>query len=164
VSELRNEALELAGLLDALCKGKPSDAQVGLLEADGQRIKSCLTELARSAPQRRSKPPKRKGLTSRSKLSKRTDHAYLTHVRRHPCCACSATRNVEAHHWGRRGLGQKAADRDAVPLCSECHHSWHQHGRLATVGLSRDASIELFQKTAYVLQQQWAELHDGNGF
>jgi hypothetical protein len=51
------------------------------------------------------------------------DWKYLAFVRTHPCCACGRMRWVEAAHTGPHGLGQKAPDRDAVPLCVRCHRT-----------------------------------------
>lgn len=51
------------------------------------------------------------------------DPAYLAWVRSLPCLlaglGCEGA--VEAHHAGRRGLGQKCPDREAVPLCRRHH-------------------------------------------
>jgi hypothetical protein len=46
---------------------------------------------------------------------------YLMFIRRHGCCACGSTRNVEAAHTGPHGLGQKSADAATIPLCFHCH-------------------------------------------
>jgi len=35
---------------------------------------------------------------------------------------------VEAAHIGRRGLGQKSSDREAIPLCSAHHREQHRIG------------------------------------
>ncbi len=32
---------------------------------------------------------------------------------------------IEAHHAGERGLGQRAADDTAIPLCRRCHRNYH---------------------------------------
>lgn len=47
--------------------------------------------------------------------------AYLDYVRAWACCACGAPSPSEAHHVGPRGIGQKADDFGAVPLCTACH-------------------------------------------
>jgi hypothetical protein len=48
--------------------------------------------------------------------------AWLAFVRKMPCCNCGSTQNVEAHHEGKKGVGQKVRDTMAVPLCSvPCH-------------------------------------------
>lgn len=46
---------------------------------------------------------------------------YLAFVRAQPCCVCGSRRGVEAAHTGPRGLGQKAPDSDAIPLCRGHH-------------------------------------------
>jgi hypothetical protein len=77
-------------------------------------------------------------LTANPKPSRHSD--YLRFVRRQPCLICAATYGVESAHTGGRGLGQKADDRFALPLClhhhrtgPESHHKlgkrfWSFHG------------------------------------
>lgn len=144
------EAHDLAGLLESLCRGKPSDAQIGLLEADAQRIRTCLVGLAKASE--KGAQAKRRGLTSRSKLNRKPDTPYLAFVRLHPCCSCGATRDIEAHHTGRRGMGQKAADSTAVPLCRGCHRYFHDHGHLPVDGTST-----LVARTIASLLSEWQE-------
>lgn len=50
---------------------------------------------------------------------------YLAFVRRHPCIICYRD-GAQAHHWGPHGLGKKAPDWLAIPLCAECHRAWHE--------------------------------------
>ena len=59
--------------------------------------------------------------------------AYLRFIRRQSCVICGALYSIEAAHSGIRGLGQKADDRDALPLCRHHHrtgpHSHHKLGK-----------------------------------
>lgn len=60
------------------------------------------------------------------------DRVYLANVRRLPCLLL-ATRaclgRIHAHHAGPRpGLGIKAADDTAIPLCAQHHQEWHNAG------------------------------------
>ena len=59
----------------------------------------------------------------------REDEAYLRWVRTQRCRAPGAPAGcagaVEAHHAGRHGVGQRAHDRTAVPLCRAHHRAWH---------------------------------------
>jgi len=53
--------------------------------------------------------------------------AYLEWIRSLPCVICSRggrrqTSRTDAHHSGPRGLGQKVADEQAIPLCHHDHH------------------------------------------
>jgi hypothetical protein len=57
---------------------------------------------------------------------------YLANVRRLPCSlhrgrdgrTCNG--RVHAHHAGERpGMGRKASDFTAVPLCAQHHAEWH---------------------------------------
>lgn len=66
-----------------------------------------------------------------------TDPKYLNWIRTLACLVCLAGEQVsltEAAHTGVRGLGQKAPDRQAVPLCAAAHHrlgpeSYHVLGK-----------------------------------
>jgi hypothetical protein len=58
------------------------------------------------------------------------DAAFLSFVRRRPCCACGAPAPSQSAHirmaseeHGKRstGLGERPDDKWATPLCSECH-------------------------------------------
>lgn len=54
---------------------------------------------------------------------------YLAFVRSHPCLACRAINEIEAHHVrfpGEAGVGQKPSDMTAVPLCNAHHRAFHQ--------------------------------------
>lgn len=53
--------------------------------------------------------------------------AYLEWIRSLPCVICSRlgkkqTSRTDAHHVGARGLGQKVADEQTIPLCHWEHH------------------------------------------
>lgn len=70
------------------------------------------------------RPPRRLGTTQ-------SDPHYLAFVRTLPCCAgptlCGG--RVDPHHAGRRpGIGMKAPDRTAIPLCVAHHRDWHGGG------------------------------------
>ena len=60
-----------------------------------------------------------------------SDPAYLDFVRSLPCFFNGATIStcegrVHAHHAGRRpGVGLKADDKTAIPLCEKHHRAWH---------------------------------------
>ena len=57
---------------------------------------------------------------------------YLAWIRAQPCCVCGITRGIEASHTGPHGLGQKAPDSSAIPLCARHHRtgndSYHRLG------------------------------------
>jgi len=55
------------------------------------------------------------------------DPDYLVWLRHRPCLICAAYPS-DAHHAGRRGLGQKAHDHTALPLCRQHHAAWHDGG------------------------------------
>jgi hypothetical protein len=47
------------------------------------------------------------------------DPEYLAFIRLLPCLICG--KKAEPHHAGQRGIGQKADDRTAIPLCQKHH-------------------------------------------
>lgn len=66
------------------------------------------------------------------------DPAYLARVRELPCVSCYKPGPSEAHHcrdlpdYEKRGIyerlpgaAQKSSDRDAIPLCPDCHRMFH---------------------------------------
>ena len=54
---------------------------------------------------------------------------YLDYIRSKPCLICGKDETV-AHHesLNRTGIGMKAPDSHAVPLCVYCHHRCHANG------------------------------------
>jgi hypothetical protein len=78
-------------------------------------------------PLRRTRSAPRKAITR--------DAAYLRRVSELPCCRppvligpdASCEGPMHAHHAGKRpGVGRKAADDTAIPLCSRHHAQWHE--------------------------------------
>jgi hypothetical protein len=67
---------------------------------------------------------------------------HLRRVREKACCVCYAPPPSEAHHFGRRGVGQKCDDCQTVPLCRLCHQRWHSQGSCSP--FPRSETIELF--------------------
>lgn len=59
------------------------------------------------------------------------NRSRLLWTKRQPCCAPGAPSGckgpVEAHHAGRHGVGQKAHDDTAIPLCMGHHRAWHDN-------------------------------------
>ncbi len=58
---------------------------------------------------------------------------WLAFIRTLACCVCGATRGIHAAHTGPRGLGQKADDCTAIPLCWR-HHDRRQALSIHTLG------------------------------
>jgi hypothetical protein len=86
------------------------------------------------------------------------DAAYLAFVRERDCCArdgvfTSCDGPIEAHHFGPRGMGQKADDWYAVPLCQYCHRHFHDHGQLPH--LNRADTEDLFAAAQRELLLEW---------
>ena len=59
------------------------------------------------------------------RMKPRRDSKYLQWIRTLPCSVCGSTRNIEAAHTGAHGLGQKAPDSSAIPLCIT-HHRYSE--------------------------------------
>ena len=63
---------------------------------------------------------------------------YLEYVREKPCAVCMhgvtpCDGPIQAHHllrpWsGKRGMGMKAGDENAIPLCAKHHRELHNRG------------------------------------
>jgi hypothetical protein len=53
------------------------------------------------------------------------NEAYLAYVRAKPCAGCAAPGPSDPHHYGLRGVAQKASDYQTTPLCRRCHDSFH---------------------------------------
>ena len=68
------------------------------------------------------------------------DVAYAEWLRRRPCAGCSAM-GVEVHHRTGAGMALRASDRDAMPLCRQCHHDFHAAaGRFRAMGRQERAA------------------------
>lgn len=63
------------------------------------------------------------------KRPRRRDEKALDVVRAMPCCICGDPTTVEAHHprYGT-GMGRKADDDKAMPLCGRHHRELHAMG------------------------------------
>jgi hypothetical protein len=81
---------------------------------------------------------------------------FLAFIRRFPCIVCAATQMIEACHFGKHGISQKASDEDALPLCHECHmtrkNSYHRLGPVQ-FALLNDLDVPALQS----LFQGWWE-------
>lgn len=150
-------------------RGRPSDASVTIPVSELLGLEEQLVDAPKGGKGSRL-PRKQRGMTSRSKQRRKPDTAYLEFVRGHLCCACDSHLSIEAHHTGKRGLGQKAPDHTAIPLCLRCHHWFHDRGLLpvflegARVDRSKAESTELVLRTITELQAEWAELHKEDTF
>jgi len=65
-------------------------------------------------------------MTSQPKPRTVRDAGYLRWLRKRPCCWCFRAPPSDPSHHGRRGVGIKASDLDAIALCRKCHS--HHHG------------------------------------
>jgi hypothetical protein len=83
---------------------------------------SRRTPLKTRTPLRKRRKGKRRELAWRSPK-------YLAWVRTLPCCVCGGLAEA-AHHLigvgGQGGMGTKAPDSHAMPVCSTCHRKIHE--------------------------------------
>jgi hypothetical protein len=70
---------------------------------------------------------------------------HLAMVRTFSCLGCGRHGPSEAHHFGKRGKGQKSSDFETVPLCTMCHREWHSNG---LPGGTRAEWLERFRQFA----------------
>jgi len=84
--------------------------------------------MKRSPLKQKRDTPRRKGPKApRIKAGRVEDPAHLARVRSLPCIVCQAGNQItptEAHHIRDGvGMGQKAGDHEAIPLCSFHHRT-----------------------------------------
>lgn len=92
------------------------------------------------------------------------DPKRLAWVRGQPCVACGREGPSEAHHHThRRGLGQRASDVDAMPLCSGCHWDFH-NAQGKSAGLTQRERTLLQDGWAWATREAYAHLSDEEVF
>jgi hypothetical protein len=85
------------------------------------------------------------------------DEAYLGWIRTLTCVACQREGPSEAAHTGDHGLGQKAPDTDAIPLCAACHRTGQQaYHRLGRAAFERAYGVSC-ARVVTRLQAEWRE-------
>lgn len=91
------------------------------------------------------------------------DARYLAWLRTQPCAACAAPPPSEASHHGPRGMGQKADDDLAIPLCRRCHRSWHDTSKVfGRDHLDRERTRTWLSRTAEQHRRRYGH-HGGDG-
>ena len=91
--------------------------------------------------------------TKRIKPRRVEDPEHLARVRALPCLVCGRM-PVEAHHIRQGcGMGQKASDREAIPLCSFCHRTgpWAFHASPSSFQRDHGTERELLARTLEML-------------
>lgn len=83
-----------------------------------------------TSPAKLRRPLRKKSQTVRIKPRRQEDPEHLARLRRFGCWCCRVDGlgwvYADAHHpkvKGGAGAGQKAPDREAIPLCPERHHN-----------------------------------------
>lgn len=79
--------------------------------------------------------------------------SFLKFVRGLPCCVegCNM-RNIEAAHFGARGVSRKVHDCLAIPLCKQHHDEAHHYCR-AWEFYDRVRDWQIRTMTAYLMRQ-----------
>lgn len=80
---------------------------------------------------------------------------YLDWVRDKDCAFCFAPGPSDPHHYGPRGIGQKASDYLVVPLCRKCHDCFHSTRAIDPFDIER-TKVELL-KTQVQLLTAWIQ-------
>jgi len=91
----------------------------------------------------------------------KAEKAFMAMVGEEPSCLLCASRLVELHHHGRKGLSQKVSHFMVVPLCHDCHMRWHDSGALFYTREQADAIMVRAQVRLLVM---WAERCDPDTF
>ena len=85
------------------------------------------------------------------------DAGYLQWIRTLTCVACQSEGRSEAAHTADHGLGQKAPDTDAIPLCAVCHRTGPQaYHRLGRAAFERAHRVSC-RRVVMRLQAEWRE-------
>lgn len=104
----------------ALQRKTPLRAKTGL---------QTRTPLKAKKPMNRSAPIKKKASKRKSTDTRWVNESYLAFVRKLPCSCCGRTPAGDAHHvigvGNFSGVGLKAPDSLAMPLCRTCHDRLH---------------------------------------
>ena len=80
------------------------------------------------------------------------DKVYLKWIRTQPCCHCLHPETVAHHAIGfDGGMGTKAGDHFAVPLCQTCHNQLH----LAWMKDDKDGTIRVQMKWVHDMQARY---------
>ena len=85
---------------------------------------------------------------------------FLSWLRTLACAWCGRWAPSEASHHGRHGMGQKAPDTSAIPLCSRCHRDHHDgRGLVDSNGerMTGDATREWAERRAAELVARFLE-------
>ena len=53
------------------------------------------------------------------------DPDYIHWLKGQPCNQCGAQRGCDAHHRTGAGMGMRAHDHLAMPMCRYCHDTFH---------------------------------------
>jgi hypothetical protein len=146
------------GVVAGCCgKGVRYDLQ---LERGGHQLMGIAARFVRRP---REAPPKaptaQKPKAKRPKSRPRTDREplrfpdYVAWVREQHVCMFCSRKAEEAHHHGKKGMGQKVDDLRVVPLCKTAHDAIHAHR------LDRMCSPHLVLATGVSLDVAWSLLH-----
>lgn len=94
------------------------------------------------------------------------DRDYLAWAKRQggPCCLCRRLRGdvvfaPELHHYGDKGMGQKASDYEIARLCIPCHHAVQGRKHAAFVRNGEWEMLAAMQEDALALLSAYVGTH-----
>ena len=86
--------------------------------------------------------------------------SHLALIRLLPCAVCRIYGSVQAHHLmvkEHRGIGMKAPDMFAIPLCDSCHHRLHTRGGRAHTEVLREEGVDDIRLASDLWQESLSE-------
>lgn len=98
------------------------------------------------------------------RIPRNRDYLAWAKTQAGPCCLCrrlrgDLTTGVEAHHWGDKGMGQKASDYEIARLCPDCHHAVQGRKRMAFARNGEWEILAALQEDALALLTAYLEDH-----
>lgn len=87
------------------------------------------------------------------------DAKYLAWIRTLNCAFCGNPPPNEASHHGKRGMGIKASDYEALPACRRCHQRHHDCGSPLPEydELSREERADIYKGVAEGLRKVYID-------
>lgn len=88
-------------------------------------------------------------------MTRSTSRSHIERIKRMDCVLCGATGPSDAHHIREgQGIGQRASDYLAIPLCKSCHQGENGvHGDKTLQKVYKMEELDLLAETIEKLMQ-----------